>query len=392
VSIPWKQYSTLAPEEGIDFILDSAAIVPGGGVPVLNVARNGKIILTSAGGTQLKAFEVSVDGRTYNSTTIMQRGPDGGFVYLPDGRTRFLGEEPDPTRTPQRHKSHIVSWISSDGRSWTRESGIRYQPGLEDDSISSVASVIQVKDSVWRMYFVGDFYRTNGTRTAISYDWGVTWQKESLVNILRKGDVDPHPVYLTNGRIRLYFRMGMNKPPDQAGVGYCDSDDGVRFDTLKVKLLFSDAAIPAMFKLDPAVVKLPSGQVVCYVGAAPSMGQTLEPKLIAAWGKKQAVNVGSKESRVTEFELEQNYPNPFNPSTTIRYRLLKASNVSLRVFNTLGQYVATLVEDNENPGIHQLRWCPNLPSGTYFYSLRVRSLGKGQRDDYYETKPMLLMK
>lgn len=80
----------------------------------MNIVWNGKIILTSAGGPQLKAFEVSGNGRTYNSSTIMQRGPDGGIVYLPDGHTRFLGEEPDPTRTPRRHKSRIVSWISSD--------------------------------------------------------------------------------------------------------------------------------------------------------------------------------------------------------------------------------------------------------------------------------------
>ncbi|MDP2885503.1 MAG: hypothetical protein Q8P51_10840 [Ignavibacteria bacterium] len=168
--IAWKQYFTLAPDEGLEFTIDSAAMVPGGGVPVLNITRAGAMMLTSAGGPQLKAFELTNDGRILRQTTISQRGPDGGFVYLSDGRVRFLGEEPDPTRTPQRHKSRIVSWISNDGQNWIRESGIRYQPGAEDDSISSVASVIQVKDSIWRMYYVGDFYRTNGTRTALSFD------------------------------------------------------------------------------------------------------------------------------------------------------------------------------------------------------------------------------
>ncbi|MDP2885504.1 MAG: hypothetical protein Q8P51_10845 [Ignavibacteria bacterium] len=114
----------------------------------------------------------------------------------------------------------------------------------------------------------------------------MTWQQESKVNVVGFGNVDPHPVYLSNGRIRLYFRMGMNRPPDKAGVGYCDSDDGLRFDTLKATLLISDAAIPAMFKLDPAVMKLPNGQVVCYIGAAPGFGQTCRAETDCGLGKE----------------------------------------------------------------------------------------------------------
>jgi len=400
--IAWKQYFTLAPDEGLEFIVDSAAMVPGGGVPVLNITRAGAMMLTSAGGAQLKAFELTQDGRILRQTTIAQRGPDGGFVYLPDGRARFLGEEPDPTRTAQRHKSRIVSWVSNDGQNWIRESGIRYQPGAEDDSISSVASVIQVKDSTWRMYYVGDFYRTNGTRTALSFDWGMTWQQESKVNVVGFGNVDPHPVYLSNGKIRLYFRMGMNRPPDKAGVGYCDSDDGLHFDTLKATLLISDAAVPAMFKLDPAVMKLPNGQVVCYIGAAPSFGQTVAPKLIAAWGRKQAVSVEKIEVEARQFELFQNYPNPFNGTTNFRFRIpdfyakggstpasqaqsgrVGASGgefVSLKVLDVLGREVATLVNEIRSAGTHVVQWDGRdesghtLPSGVYLFSLRAGPL------------------
>ncbi len=55
--IAWKQYFTLAPDEGLEFTVDNAAMVPGGGVPVLNITRAGAMMLTSAGGAQLKAFE-----------------------------------------------------------------------------------------------------------------------------------------------------------------------------------------------------------------------------------------------------------------------------------------------------------------------------------------------
>lgn len=391
--IAWKQYFTLAPEEGVDFTVDSSAIVPGGGVPVVNVTNNGKLILTSAGGPQIRAFEVSGDGRIYTPVTFSQRGPDGGFVYLQDGRTRFLGEEPAPDNTQQRHKSRIVSWISADGMQWIRESGIRYQPGIEDDSIASVASVIQANDSLWRMYYVADWYRTNGVRAAISKDGGVTWQLETRANILRDGDVDPHPVYLSDGRTRLYFRAGMGRSPEQAGIGYCDSEDGVKFDTSKVRLLISDSAVPAMFKLDPAVIKLPNGQVVCYTGAAPFFGQSTFPKLIAAWGRKAVVQVKEKEENLTVFELSQNFPNPFNPATSICFKLpapsgvegSEVSPVMLKVFDVLGREVATLVNDVRPAGTYTVRWeASSLPSGVYFYRIQV--------GDFYQTRRLILLK
>ncbi len=392
-SVAWKSFFTLAPDEGTQFTIDTVAIIPGGGVPVINITNAGAIILTSAGGAQLTVFEVRDNGKTYVPLPgNIQRGPDGGFVYLPDGSTRFLSEEPAPGSTPQRRKSRIVSWISSDGRNWIREAGIRYQPGVEDDSISSVPSVIQVRDSLWRMYFVGDFYRTNGTRTSISSDWGVTWQQESRNNILRRGDVDPHPVYLTNGKVRLYFRTGFNSPnPSERGVGYCDSDDGLHFDSLQTRLIIPDTAAPRLNKLDPAVIRFPNGEVACYVGAAPGPGSPDQgnAKLIVAWGKKITnAESGDSPEKPSSIQLFQNYPNPFNPTTTISFRIPKFEFVNLKIFDVLAREVTTLVSNELGPGVHSVvfpaeggslpdRWqagasggvARGLASGVYFYRL-----------------------
>lgn len=74
----------------------------------------------------------------------------------------------------------------------------------------------------------------------------------------------------------------------------------------------------------------------------------------------------------TEFTLSQNYPNPFNPSTEIKFTLTKAGFASLKVFNALGQVVATLVNENLNPGGYTVRFsAPELSSGTYIYRLTV---------------------
>lgn len=86
-----------------------------------------------------------------------------------------------------------------------------------------------------------------------------------------------------------------------------------------------------------------------------------------------------------EFRLEQNYPNPFNPSTTIRYGIPHQSVVTLIVFNTLGQEVATLVNESQDAGNHDVRFDgTGLASGVYFYRLRA--------GDYMETKRLLLLR
>jgi hypothetical protein len=84
------------------------------------------------------------------------------------------------------------------------------------------------------------------------------------------------------------------------------------------------------------------------------------------------------------YALRQNYPNPFNPSTNISYSLPKASRVTLRVFNTLGQQVAVLVDDEKDAGVYQVRWNAGVPSAVYFYRL--------QAGPYTETKKMMLLR
>ena len=85
------------------------------------------------------------------------------------------------------------------------------------------------------------------------------------------------------------------------------------------------------------------------------------------------------------FQVLQNYPNPFNPSTTIEFDLPKTSEVTLKIFNILGEEVATLVSDRLSTGSYSYEWdASNLASGVYLYRL--------QADEYTETRKMVLMR
>ncbi|MDB4698746.1 T9SS type A sorting domain-containing protein [Candidatus Latescibacteria bacterium] len=97
------------------------------------------------------------------------------------------------------------------------------------------------------------------------------------------------------------------------------------------------------------------------------------------------------QTRPEAFALANNYPNPFNPATTIKYALPEASNVTLEIYNVVGQVVRTLVADHQNAGRYVVQWDAtnegghSLSSGIYFYRLQAGG-------EFLEVKKMLLLK
>ncbi|MGA9364224.1 MAG: T9SS type A sorting domain-containing protein [Bacteroidota bacterium] len=88
---------------------------------------------------------------------------------------------------------------------------------------------------------------------------------------------------------------------------------------------------------------------------------------------------------VTKYSLMQNYPNPFNPRTTIAFALPAAGNVSLEVFNLLGEHVVTLVSGPLDGGRHTVAWdASSAPSGVYLCRLAA--------DNYVQTKKLIVAK
>lgn len=90
-------------------------------------------------------------------------------------------------------------------------------------------------------------------------------------------------------------------------------------------------------------------------------------------------------SVLKDYSLEQNYPNPFNPSTNISFTIPKSSNVTLKIYNQIGELIEQLVNQQLEAGSYIYVWdAKSHPSGIYLYEL--------QADGYKETKKMSLLK
>jgi len=103
------------------------------------------------------------------------------------------------------------------------------------------------------------------------------------------------------------------------------------------------------------------------------------------------VGIGGDETQIPqEFALEQNFPNPFNPTTTIKYQLPKTADVTIAIYNLLGQKVRTLVKERKEPGYYQVEW-----NGLNYHGVRVATglyIYRIQAADFVLSKKMLMLK
>ena len=108
--------------------------------------------------------------------------------------------------------------------------------------------------------------------------------------------------------------------------------------------------------------------------------------------------VTETESVPEEFTLLQNYPNPFNPTTTIEFDLPEPAIVTLKIYNMLGQEVATLMDREElDNGIQEIEFdASGIPSGVYFYRIVANGIGDEEEgvsgNTFVGVKKMLLLR
>ena len=100
-------------------------------------------------------------------------------------------------------------------------------------------------------------------------------------------------------------------------------------------------------------------------------------------------NMPLQNIQTENFKLNQNFPNPFNPSTNLEYVIPDLGFVSIKVYDILGNEIVTLVNEKKYPGSYLIEFDgSSLPSGTYFYELKIES----EKGTYSNVKRMVLLK
>lgn len=139
---------------------------------------------------------------------------------------------------------------------------------------------------------------------------------------------------------------------------------------------------------------LTAGTYYWQVRSKTANGEVSPYSPVGVFTTTSSFSVGIEDDIIGElpatFELGQNYPNPFNPTTTIEFRMSESANVTLNVYNVLGQVVKTLVNGTMPSGVHHVTWDARdesgspVSSGLYLY--RMETTG------YSASKTLVLMK
>jgi photosystem II stability/assembly factor-like uncharacterized protein len=103
-----------------------------------------------------------------------------------------------------------------------------------------------------------------------------------------------------------------------------------------------------------------------------------------------SIDIKDDEQIPFVFDLKQNYPNPFNPRTTIKFSIPKSGIVTLKIYNTLGQLVETIINDKFKPGEYHYNWnAGNYASGVYYYKI---TLNNSKENVLTKSRKLILLK
>jgi hypothetical protein len=280
---------------------------------------------------------------------------------------------------------------SPDGIDWTKDSlnpMIDHgNPGSWDDEEVIHPFVIYENDTL-KMYYNGHDGNTQRILYATSID-GRVWNRYTQHPMLEPGfggtwdsnELGPLSVVHHENFYHMWY-TGWNYA-DFIQIGYATSLNGTDWTKDSVVLGHGDPG-----EWDDGAVALPFIMVdigdtlfkMWYGGSDSFLFQTGYATSNLPVGVEKDTNLFP-----TQFILYQNYPNPFNPNTTIKWQMPEASFATLKIYDVLGNEVATLVKEEKPAGEYEVEFNgSDLTSGIYYYQLKAGDLTK--------TKKMILLR
>ena len=277
-----------------------------------------------------------------------------------------------------------VSFSDNEGETWIpRNNGL---VNLQTSGVISCNQYVLVGTSQGGLYF--------------SENYGMNWV---LMNAGLPNDVPVYPLYTSIGitfvstfNKGIFRSTNLIQPWEQVGANYgywtkliaqgqslyLMGDMTYKFsaspDAGNSWVLRTNGLNPFTFVIDGVVF-----YNFIYIVTSEGIWRALQNELIVT-------DINEQETLPTKYSLNQNYPNPFNPETTINYKLQEANKVRLKVYDMLGNEVATLVDEYQQAGNHYVKFNTKtssgefLHSGVYFYRLNAGS--------FQQTLKMILIK
>jgi len=380
----------------------ASSTMSGAAVRYASFLRNGSAWY---GGTDI---ETPPSGHMFGSPSAFSDG-----MYFSSGT--YLGVVAAEYNTNRDTSFGIYLWRSTDwGVTWT---GAKFNTGYQDFnptvflkpgtaytldsayiaverrfSTSTLVRVLATKfnppTASWNSYYLpptstGDIYQKpfiNVRQTARAYGSS----RDMLITVVKNGGAVYHES--TNGGVSWNYDYDLDMGV-RTNYTFCASDTltagggcyiaaytNTGGDTVGVRrgvLGFLGTRVyrnskQASLSVGPSCAIYRNGTTKLSAYAYPGYGPT------DVWFNQESL-VGAVEKTTEEptvFRLDQNFPNPFNPATTISFAVPKRSNVSLKVYDLMGREVATLVEDNLEPGGYQTAFDGSrFASGVYVYRL-----------------------
>jgi hypothetical protein len=319
------------------------------------------LIKVDASGDTL--WTATFGGSNYDWGYSVQQTMDGGYVIA--GLTTSFGAGGED--------AWLIKTNTSGDTLWTKTFG-----GTDDDLAKSVQQTSDggyiITGRTWSygsgwsdvwLIKTDNFGDTLWTKT-----FGGNYQDEGLF-IQQASDAG----YIITGWTDSYAASG----PNHADVWIIRTDN--MGDTLWTKILGGD------YEDGGYSIRQTSNGGYIVTGSTHSYGEgSWDVWLICIAPDSSMVKIENSPIFTTHsFSLFQNYPNPFNPETTIGFSIPKISEVTLKIYNILGEEIGTIVNKEKPAGSYKLVFdASQLSSGIYFYQL--------QTDDFIETKKMILMR
>jgi|WetSurMetagenome_2_1015567.scaffolds.fasta_scaffold17810_3 hypothetical protein len=180
----------------------------------------------------------------------------------------------------------------------------------------------------------------------------------------------------SQGGDQIYISLYVVADTAAIGVGSALLNSATSYTEFAIPITYIDPATPNKCVISFQIIN-PVGGVSVTLGSEMYLDD-LELSM-------DVVSDVEDQTQPLAFQLEQNYPNPFNPTTKISYQILQNDFVSLKIYDVLGNEVATLVNEEKKAGIYEAEFnAAELSSGMYFYTLQAGS--------FVETKKMILLR